>query len=101
VPQGKQDLDVAFHGMDASADNRLTYFLIDPTGTVVSRITTPTTGPSGQPTADVTLVQPNPVPGRWEIDVELNLTVSGLEFTQTVVGNVTYDAPPPVVTAAG
>jgi hypothetical protein len=76
----------------------VTYFLIDPTGVVVSRITTPTTGPSP---ADVTLIQPNPVAGRWEIDVELNLTTSGLEFTQTVTGNVTYDTPPPPVIAAG
>ena len=98
VPQGKQDLDVAFHGMDASPDNRVTYFLLDPTGTVVSRITTPSTG---QPSADVTLIQPNPVAGRWEIDVELNLTVSGQEFTQTVAGNVTYNTPPPVLSAAG
>jgi len=98
VPQGKQDLDVAFRGMDASPDNRLTYFLIDPTGVVVSRITTPTT--SATP-ADVTLIQPNPTAGRWEIDVELNLTTSGLEFTQTVAGNVTYDTPPPPVIAAG
>jgi subtilase family protein len=98
VPQGKQDLDVAFHGMDASPDNRVTYFLIDPTGVVVSRITTPTT--SATP-ADVTLIQPNPTAGRWEIDVELNLTTSGLEFTQTVAGNVTYDTPPPPVIAAG
>ncbi len=95
VPQGKPELSVAFHGVDASPDNRVTYFLLDPTGTVVSRITTPA---AGQPTADATLVQPNPVAGRWEIDVELNLTVSGQEFTQTVAGNVTYNA---VTAAAG
>ena len=37
---------------------------------------------------------PNPVAGRWEIDVELNLTTSGLEFTQTVDGTLGYDQPP-------
>ena len=62
------------------------------------RITTPSTG---QPSADVTLIQANPVAGRWEIDVELNLTVSGQEFTQTVAGNVGYNTPPPVLSAAG
>jgi hypothetical protein len=30
----------------------------------------------------------DPVAGTWTIDVELNLTVSGKEFTQTVQGNV-------------
>jgi hypothetical protein len=95
VPAGKADLDVAFHTADASQDNRMTFFLIDPTGKVVARQSTPTTNSAGQPVADVTLVQANPAAGRWEIDVELNLTVSGNEFTQTVAGNVSYNTPPP------
>ena len=33
----------------------------------------------------VTFHVPNPMAGTWEIDVELNLTTSGKEFTQTVV----------------
>ena len=32
-------------------------------------------------------------PGTWEIDVELNLTTSGKEFRQTVVGDVLPQAP--------
>jgi hypothetical protein len=28
----------------------------------------------------------DPAPGTWEIDVVLNLTISGREFTQTVYG---------------
>ncbi|HEX4723208.1 MAG TPA: S8 family serine peptidase, partial [Pseudonocardiaceae bacterium] len=95
VPAGKADLDVAFHTADASVDNPYTFFLIDPTGAVVARQSTPTTGPDGQPVATATLIQPNPVAGRWEIDVELNLTVSGKEFTQTVFGSVGYNTPPP------
>ncbi|GIH18628.1 S8 family serine peptidase [Rugosimonospora africana] len=94
VPQGKQDLDVTFHTADASADNKYTFFLIDPNGTVVARATTPTTDSSGASVADATLVAPAPVAGRWEIDVELNLTVSGKEFTQTVAGTVAYDQAP-------
>jgi hypothetical protein len=31
--------------------------------------------------------------GTWEIDVELNLTTSGMAFTQTVVGDVLAQAP--------
>jgi hypothetical protein len=94
VPQGKQDLDVGFHTADASADNKFTFFLIDPNGTVVARASTPTTDSSGAPVADATLIQPNPLAGRWEIDVELNLTTSGLEFTQTVAGTIGYEQPP-------
>lgn len=96
VPQGKQDLDVNFHTADASADNKFTFFLIDPTGKVVARAATPTTATdgSGQTVADATLVAASPVAGRWEIDVELNLTVSGLEFSQNVYGTVGYDKPP-------
>jgi len=94
VPQGKQYLDVAFHTADASADNKYTFFLIDPTGTVVSKASTPTTDSSGNPVADATLIAPAPVAGRWEIDVELNLTTSGKEFTQTVDGTVGYDQAP-------
>jgi hypothetical protein len=94
VPQGKQDLDVSFHTADATADNKFTFFLIDPNGTVISRASTSTTNSSGEPVADATLIQPNPVAGRWEIDVELNLTTSGMEFTQTVDGTVGYDQPP-------
>jgi hypothetical protein len=101
VPQGKQDLDVSFHTADASADNKFTIFLIDPTGTVISRASTPTTNSSGEPVADATLIQPNPVAGRWEIDVELNLTTSGKEFTQAVDGTVGYDQPPASPPSAG
>jgi hypothetical protein len=91
VPAGKQDLDVSFHTPDASADNPMTFWLLDPSGTVVSRISTPTTDASGQPVAAATLVAPTPVAGRWEIDVELNLTTSGKEFTQTVNGVLGYN----------
>lgn len=91
VPAGKQDLDVSFHAPDASADNQLTFWLLDPNGVVVARQSTPTTDADGNPVAAATLVAPNPVAGRWEIDVELNLTTSGREFSQLVSGVVGYD----------
>jgi hypothetical protein len=89
VPQGEPALSVGFHTADASADNKLSYYLIDPSGKVVARSATPTASGSG----DTTLTTANPAAGRWEIDVELNLTTSGKEFTQTVDGAVSYAAP--------
>jgi hypothetical protein len=95
VPAGKRDLDVNFHTPDASPDNKFTFYLINPSGTVVAQDATPTTTLQGigsdKPLADAALVTPNPVAGRWEVDVELNLTSSGKEFTQTVTGTVGYD----------
>jgi hypothetical protein len=100
VPAGKTDIDVNFHTPDASADNKFTYFLLDPTNKVVAQASAPTTV-AGVPVNNVTLVAPNPAAGRWEIDVELNLTTSGKEFTQVVNGTVAYNqAAPPAATAA-
>jgi hypothetical protein len=47
-------------------------------------------GANGQ---TVTFHVANPMAGTWEIDVALNLTSSGKEFTQTVVGDVLPQAP--------
>jgi hypothetical protein len=93
IPPGRSDIDVSFTTPDASPDNRLTYFLINPSGTVVAEDATPTAATQGlaSPVADANLAALDPVPGLWEIDVELNLTVSGLEFTQVVHGQVTYN----------
>lgn len=93
VPQGKPALSVNFTTPDASADNKFTFFLIDPTGTVAARASAPTTDGAGNPVVDSTLTVANPMAGRWEIDVELNLTVSGKEFTQVVAGTAGYVAP--------
>jgi hypothetical protein len=96
VPAGKQDLDVGFTTPDASPDNPMTFWLIGPDGTVVQKVAaTPTTDASGNTTAAANLVAPSPAAGRWEIDVELNLTTSGKEFTQLVHGVVGYDQPAP------
>jgi hypothetical protein len=95
VPTGNKDIEVNFHTADASPDNKMSFYLIDPSGDVVATDATPTTTVqgvgAGQPEADAALVQANPVPGRWEIDVELDLTASGNEFTQDVAGTVGYD----------
>lgn len=93
VPAGENDMDVSFSTPDASADNPMTFWLINPAGTVVAEDATPnTTNAAGSPpVANAYLIAPNPVPGQWEIDVELNLTESGLEFVQLVTGNVSFN----------
>jgi hypothetical protein len=95
VPAGQKDLDLSFHTADASPDNKLTFYLINPSGTVVAQDATPTTTMQGigadTPRADAALVAANPAPGRWEVDVELNLTTSGNEFTQTVKGTLGFN----------
>jgi hypothetical protein len=93
VPAGENDLDVSFSTPDASADNPMTLWLISPAGTVVAEDATPTTtnAAGSPPVANANLIAPSPVAGTWEIDVELNLTESGLEFTQLVTGHVSFN----------
>jgi hypothetical protein len=85
VQEGTTGLDIDFHTADASPDNKYTFFLIDPSGAVAATDTTPKTV-DGQSVATAELGATDPAPGTWEIDVMLNLTVSGKEFTQTVCG---------------
>jgi hypothetical protein len=85
VPAGRSSLSATFRTADTSPDNKYTFYLVDPGGTVVATAGTPST--SGTPgTAQVSAA--SPVAGTWTIDVELNLTVSGKEFTQTVDADV-------------
>jgi hypothetical protein len=86
VPSGLTQLTVTFHAPDAATDNLINYYLVAPDGTLVQKVSTPnTTGPDpGMQTLTATA----PAAGLWEIDVELGLTVSGHEFTQTVNGTV-------------
>ena len=43
---------------------------------------------NGKSVATADLYTLHPVPGTWQIDVVLDLTVSGKEFTQTVYGSL-------------
>ncbi len=88
VPSGVPQLTVTVSTADVSPDNKITYYLVGPGGTVAARGSTPNTA-AGQPPGTVTLTAPSPAAGTWEIDVELGLTVSGKEFTQVVHGTVT------------
>ncbi|HEY2552086.1 MAG TPA: S8 family serine peptidase [Streptosporangiaceae bacterium] len=87
VQPGRPDLDVTFSTADASADNGYTFDLVDPGGNIVATDHTPKTV-NGQQVATAELDTASPVAGTWQIDVVLNLTTSGKEFTQTVSGDV-------------
>jgi hypothetical protein len=93
VPAGRPDLGVTVRTPDTSADDPMTLFLVNPAGARVAnpRLTVQTI--NGTPMQAATVHVPNPMAGTWEIDVELNLTTSGKEFTQTVVGDVLPQAP--------
>jgi hypothetical protein len=86
VPAGRRYLNVRFHA-DASADNKFTFYLVSPSDHVVATAMTPKTV-NGKPVATADLYTVHPVPGPWQIDVVLDLTVSGKEFTQTVYGTL-------------
>jgi Subtilase family len=88
VPAGRRYLNVKFHAADASRDNKFTFFLVNPSGKLVATAKAPTTV-NGKSVATASLYTLHPAPGAWQIDVVLDLTVSGKEFTQTVDGSLT------------
>lgn len=87
VPAGRSVLSARFETADTSPDNSYTYELIDPSGNVAAKAGTPTTV-NGQPSGAAQLSVPNPAAGLWQVEVVLNLTTSGKEFTQTVHGQL-------------
>ncbi|HWK29665.1 MAG TPA: S8 family serine peptidase [Solirubrobacter sp.] len=93
VPAGRADLGVTVRTPDTSANDPMTLFLVNPAGARVAnpRLTVQTV--DGTPMQTATVHVANPMAGTWEIDVELNLTTSGMEFRQTVVGDVLPQAP--------
>ena len=91
VPAGKKDLDIAFHTADTSPDNTYTYYLVDPSGNIAALDATPSVTGKGTGAGDAYLSVPNPVAGRWEVDVQLDDAVSGKEFTQTVTGTLGFN----------
>lgn len=61
---------------------------MNPSGKVVATGKTPKTV-NGKSVAMADLYTLHPVAGPWQIDVVLDLTVSGKEFRQTVHGSLT------------
>jgi hypothetical protein len=89
VPGGRSALNATFETADASPDNTYTFYLVDPSGNVADKVTSSPETVNGTTVAGASLTAANPVAGTWQIQVVLNLTVSGKEFTQTVFGDVT------------
>src|SRR5262249_45594587 len=65
----------------------------NPSGVRVTQTSLTAQTINGQPMQAATFHVANPAAGTWEIDVELNLTTSGKEFRQIVVGDVLPQAP--------
>lgn len=103
VPSGRADLGVTLTTPDTSANDAMTLFLVNPLGTsVATHVVSGRTrngvpfavqDVNGTPMQTVTYHVADPMAGSWEIDVELNLTTSGQEFNQTVVGDLLPQAP--------
>lgn len=85
VAAGRQNLTVQLHTDDTAADNGFTAYLVRPSD---GRLQTSAAFTDGNATLQVAA----PGPGLWEIDVKLNLTVSGHEFHQVVSGDVLPDS---------
>lgn len=88
VPAGRRYLRVGLRTPDASSDNGFSFFLVNPSGNIVATARTPREV-SGRAVLTASLEAKHPVPGPWQIEVLLDLTVSGKEFAQTVFGTVT------------
>jgi hypothetical protein len=88
LPSGRKYLSVEFRAPAASADNQFTFYLVNPSGNLVDTATTPATV-NGKTVNTADLYTLHPVPGLWQIDVVLDLTESGKEFTETVYGSLT------------
>jgi len=87
VPTGRSYLRVKFRTPNASPDNKFTFYLVNPSGQLVATASTPKTV-NGKPVDTADLYTLHPVPGPWQIDVVLDLTLSGKEFTQNVYGSL-------------
>jgi hypothetical protein len=93
VPAGRPDLGVTVRTPDTSTDNPMRLFLVNPLGARVTQTSLTVQTINGTPMLAATFHVANPIAGMWEIDTELNLTTSGKEFTQTIVGDVLPQAP--------
>jgi hypothetical protein len=87
MPAGRRYLRVRFRTPDATGDNGFTFYLANPSGNLVTSAGTPRKV-NGKTVVTADLYARHPAPGPWQIDVVLDPTVSGKEFTQTVYGSV-------------
>ena len=87
LPAGRRYLDVTFRAPDAAVDNKFTFYLVNPSGAIVTTATAPTTV-NGKLVKTARLYTIHPASGVWQIDVVLNLTESGKHFSETIHGNL-------------
>jgi Subtilase family len=85
VSAGTTNVTVNLQTADTSPDNGFTAYLVHPSDGPLAASAPFTNGAA-------TLSVANPDPGLWEIDIKLNLTMSGDEFDQAVSGSVASTA---------
>ncbi len=92
VPKGKTDMRVTFATADASADNIIDYYLVEPDGVHIYADSTPspTTHEAGE-AGHAAITVTRPMAGLWTVQVFVVNTESGKEFDQPVTGTLAYD----------
>jgi hypothetical protein len=95
VPAGLKDLRIQFSVPDTSADNIVDFFAVEPDGLDGyydrAASTTPSSSEAKPRVGHAAITVADPTPGLWTIQAMIDLTESGMEFTQTVTGSVSYN----------
>ena len=96
VPAGLKDLRIQFSVPDTSSNNIVDFFAVEPDGIDGyydrAASTTPSLGEAKPRIGHAAITVADPTPGVWTIQAMMDLTESGMEFTQTVTGSVSYNA---------
>ncbi|HWC81985.1 MAG TPA: S8 family serine peptidase [Pseudonocardiaceae bacterium] len=94
VPAGKQNMTVDLNTPDPGT--RLNFFLVSPSGEILSgdtnAVETAWNNGTASPTKAATLTVNQPVAGRWQLIVLLSGNSSGHEFSEQVGGRVVFNA---------
>ena len=92
VPAGKKDLRFELATPDASPNNIIDYFLVEPDGVSIYADSTPSvTTEYSREAGHASIVVSRPDAGLWTLQVFVVNTESGKEFDQTVTGSLAYN----------
>ena len=93
VPAGLSDLRIQFAVPDTSPNNIIDFFAVEPDGvdSYYDRVASTTPTGSAPRTGHAAITVADPTPGVWTIQAMVDQVESGMEFTQTVTGSVSYN----------